>query len=377
MKVLFLSHYSGLLGSNRSLASIVCYFKRQGVDVSVLLPKRGPFFDYLQSMNIPVLKFCFFYETLYYKWNRKYLLLPMLWLYNFIAFPFLLIKIKKLNPDVIYTNSSADLYSVFFAKILRRKHIMHVREFMQEDFGARCIFGRNIKKKIISKSNLLIFISRSLADAVVGQVPEYGKVIYNGLPIPTHVGEYIPLKHNLRIGVVGNFDVSKQQHLAIEYFSQIKNVFPEMTLHLVGDKEGPYKRKLFDLVKKMHLQDSVYFEGFIAETEKIYECFDVLLMCSRSEAFGRVTIEAMLRNKPVIGFNAGGTPELISNQKTGFLFNDFKGVLSSLNFIVSDVVATQSIVENARNHAARMFDESSYSLNVFDFVRKNIMRETL
>ena len=149
MKILFISHYCGFLGSNRSLASIIMYFRDKGIDVEVLLPTRRDFYQYLKNEGIKTYSFFFIFESLYVKKNKKYLSLPILWIYDLLAFPFLLLKIWMSNPDIIYTNSTTDLFSVFIAKILRKKHIMHVREFMQEDFGGYCVLGKSIKRKII------------------------------------------------------------------------------------------------------------------------------------------------------------------------------------------------------------------------------------
>jgi glycosyltransferase involved in cell wall biosynthesis len=41
------------------------------------------------------------------------------------------------------------------------------------------------------------------------------------------------------------------------------------------------------------------------------------LMCSRDEAFGRVTIEFMLHKMPVIASNSGANPELVINRING------------------------------------------------------------
>lgn len=48
---------------------------------------------------------------------------------------------------------------------------------------------------------------------------------------------------------------------------------------------------------------------------------DVELVCSRSEAFGRVTIESMMSSNPVIGANTGGTKELIIEGLTVIYMN--------------------------------------------------------
>ena len=370
MKILFITHYSFLLGSNRSLESLVMYFKKQGVDVSVLMPSKGLFYHYLKEKGISVYAFRFFFEALYVKWNKKYLSLPLLWMYNFFAMFFLYRKIKRINPDLIYSNSSADGYSIKIAKRLGIKHVVHIREFMQEDFGAHYIWGRIIKKKKLLKSDKLIFVSKAVALSVIGSIPSNGKVIYNGVKIPAHVKRKI-IGKSFRIGIVGNIDISKQQHLLIELMPDILKKYPEATLHIVGDKNCPYKKFIKNLTKKLELQDNVVFEGFITDIDEIYSKFDILAMCSRSEAFGRVTVEAMLRNKPVIGYDSGGTSELIENGITGFKFSTKEDFIFALSEIVEKPSLQEKIIENAQKFAERHFSEQIYCKNVFNFILNN------
>ena len=47
---------------------------------------------------------------------------------------------------------------------------------------------------------------------------------------------------------------------------------------------------------------------------------NVVLMCSDSEAFGRVTVEALKSGRPVVGTRSGGTTESISDGVNGLLF---------------------------------------------------------
>lgn len=46
------------------------------------------------------------------------------------------------------------------------------------------------------------------------------------------------------------------------------------------------------------------------------------LVCSSSEAFGRVTLESMLSGLPVIGADTAGTGELIINGMNGLLYKN-------------------------------------------------------
>ena len=371
MKILFISHYSFLYGSNRSLDSLIDFFISKGSDVEILLPSKGKFFEYLKGKGVKVHTLLFFYEVMYVKWNKKYLALPILWLYNLIVFPLLLWKVKRIAPDVIYTNSSVDAYSIFIAKILGCKHVYHVREFLEEDFGSHFIFGKRMKKKLILWSDKIIFVSKAVAKSVVGNVPKHGRVIYNGLPSANEIKEIGEFTSSLRLGVVGNIDISKQQHIAIEYMKTIHKKYPHITLHIIGDKECPYKYNIQKLVQQLKLENNVVFEGFIGNIEDIYNKFDVLLMCSRAEAFGRVTVEAMLRNIPVIGFDSGGTSELIDDGVTGFKFKTVDDVMETLNILINNKEKSQSIINNARLSAINQYSEELYVNNVYKFVNDN------
>jgi glycosyltransferase involved in cell wall biosynthesis len=48
---------------------------------------------------------------------------------------------------------------------------------------------------------------------------------------------------------------------------------------------------------------------------------DIVLVCSRSEAFGRVTIEGMFSGRPVIGARSAATAELIKDGVNGLLYD--------------------------------------------------------
>ena len=110
------------------------------------------------------------------------------------------------------------------------------------------------------------------------------------------------------------------------------------------------------------------FEGFVGNVEDIYRKLDVLLMCSRAEAFGRVTIEAMLRKVPVIGFDSGGTSELIEDGVTGFKFKNYSEVENALGVLITKPQESQRIINKAYETAKDKFSEERYTANVYDFI---------
>ena len=76
----------------------------------------------------------------------------------------------------------------------------------------------------------------------------------------------------------------------------------------------------------------------------------MVLMCSRSEAFGRVTVEALKSGRPVVGTRSGGTTELISEGVNGLLFapGDAEGLANALRHLATEPGLLAMLSENAR-----------------------------
>lgn len=70
-------------------------------------------------------------------------------------------------------------------------------------------------------------------------------------------------------------------------------------------------------------QEGVTFAGPL-ETGKLAEFYrqiDLLVVCSRSESFGKVSVEAQACGTPVVAYSTGGIPETIIDGATGRLVN--------------------------------------------------------
>lgn len=81
-----------------------------------------------------------------------------------------------------------------------------------------------------------------------------------------------------------------------------------------------YLEQLKEMVKSDNLEPYVKFIDFRANPYPVVNQADIVLVCSRMEAFGRVTLEAMLLKKPVIGTNTGGTVEQVTEGFNGLLY---------------------------------------------------------
>ncbi len=372
MRVQFITNYSQLYGANRSMFAILQYFKRKGHDVSLLLPSKGSFANKLEEEGVDYDIVPYYGGFLYLKPIIKHLLVPILGILNLFMFPLILLKIRKNNPDIIYSNSSLENLGFFVSKILRKRHIQHVREFMSVDYNSYFIFGRKAKQRFFSWSDGVIFVSNSVKDYIqVNPDLKWNyKVIYNGIRIP--YSALPPVNHEknrLIFGLVGIFDEAKGQGQAVKYFSKIQKEYLNAELHLFGDKECSYKNQVLELINKLGLKDKVIIRGFVDNPKEIYDNIDILVMFSRSEGFGRVTAEAMSYGVPVVGFDNAGTSELIQDRRSGCLFSDFNSFKDSVHYLANSEENYNTIREAAFERVRTNFNEDVYVNKVEKFVR--------
>lgn len=125
------------------------------------------------------------------------------------------------------------------------------------------------------------------------------------------------------IGMVGRIEKLKGQETVLRACSKLVGEIPELTIVFVGDETvgmtGEVDR-LNRLAGELSPDLRVIFTGYRYPPGAIVPAFDLSVLASRKETFGRVVIEAQALGVPVIGTDAGGVPEIISDGENGLLF---------------------------------------------------------
>lgn len=89
-------------------------------------------------------------------------------------------------------------------------------------------------------------------------------------------------------------------------------------LHVVG--EGPLKKELEVQSNSLSDEEYVFFHGYREDIPSIMAAVDVLVLPSYREGTPRVITEARASGLPVIATDIAGIPEMIEDQRTGYLF---------------------------------------------------------
>lgn len=133
-------------------------------------------------------------------------------------------------------------------------------------------------------------------------------VIPNAIDITTVLPKIIGLKKEKKqIGFLGRFAPIKNLDILLKAWAEAGKNNPNWELVLIGDGDINYKNQLIQLAEKLNIKN-ICVKGFLSglEKEKALQSLDYLVLPSKSENFGMVVPEALIREIPVIASN--GTP---------------------------------------------------------------------
>jgi glycosyltransferase involved in cell wall biosynthesis len=329
MRIAFLTHYTELYGANQSLLNLIDGLSRYGHTAAVICPDRGDLLDALARRGVDA-------DVLPFAWWSTPHPTPRgaakRFLSNLRRLPNMVEQLTQWQTELIYSNSSVFCVGALAAARLGLPHVWHVREFGDRDYDLSPDAGKSVFRHALLTADATLFVSRALKRALLGRRnPESAHVIYNGVATEAAFDERRRLAESLRgrrqpftFVLVGRFRESKGQDIAIQAFAQAAQRHPDVRMLLLGGAghtgDQSYFEKCRELVQTLHLSERVAFWGYVPDPERAYLAADAALMCSHNEAMGRVTVEAMSACRPVIGFDSGGTPELIENGRTGLLY---------------------------------------------------------
>lgn len=131
------------------------------------------------------------------------------------------------------------------------------------------------------------------------------------------------LKSNKRILLtVGRLGKEKSIDLLVRAFKLASDHDENLIFVIVGD--GPEKKTLRSLGKKLGINDRIYFLGNInaKDMPKIYKDADVFLFASTTETQGLVILEAMASRVPVIAVADPAVEEIIKDKINGIISSE-------------------------------------------------------
>ncbi len=185
---------------------------------------------------------------------------------------------------------------------------------------------RNTVRYGINKSTITTTVSESLRQETLELIgPERDLLtIYNFIdeekyhPVePGTLKSELGIRQNEKVIIhISNFRDVKRIPDIIESF---RLVVQELGAKLLLVGEGPKKKAMEDLVRKLGLQEHVIFTGKRDDLPELLAISDIMFLLSEKEAFGLVLLEAFACGVPSVATAIGGIPEVVEDGVNGFL----------------------------------------------------------
>jgi glycosyltransferase involved in cell wall biosynthesis len=232
------------------------------------------------------------------------------------------------NVDLIYTNTAVVPLGGMLSWYCKIPHLWHIREFVEEASGFQFDYPRKLSGFLVGRwSKSVVFNSLAVKNKFSKYLkPGQGTVVYNGVvdgdEQPGRFSEEKNIQQGtIRICIVGAISEAKGLDVAIAALKLLsEKVKQNVSLHVFGDGLPAEIEKMKSLADRLQISENVIWEGYCSDVTNIFAQSDICWVSSRSEAFGRVVVEAMAHGVPVVAGNTGGIPEIVSDGETGCLF---------------------------------------------------------
>jgi len=215
----------------------------------------------------------------------------------------------------------------------------------------------------------VLCVSRAIRDEMeirAGILADRLHVVHNGIDLEafSRPAEAAGLRAGkLRVLVAGSLVEHKGVDTAIEAMHVLRQSgrLQDTELRIAGSGHPGYERKLRGMTREFGLEGVIHFLGQVERTAmpELLRQADVFVLPSKwDEPLARSIQEAMAMGLVVIGTATGGTPELLVDNETGFLFQP--GAASELADRIAGIrrnpALCQAVVSRGRKQVIEKFD---------------------
>lgn len=274
--------------------------------------------------------------------------------------------------DLIHSNSSREDLGALIAGKHNIPLIWHIREFGDRDY--KCYsYRKNYINFMNQNASRFIAVSDAVKEHWVKKGISSEKIdrIYNGISqqsILSKTEEEAGRKRkNTKMVMVGNVSTTKGQVWAIEATRRLHEEGLEVTLDIFGDGTRSYKKKLIRKIREYDIEHLVKFRDYQKDVGQYLFQYDIGLMCSQDEGFGRVTVEYMMAGLCVIASNTGANPELIENGVSGLLYQygDTASLVQAIRRCIENPKLRCQLSEHGRMRANAEFTAAQNAMQIY------------
>ncbi len=271
------------------------------------------------------------------------------------AFKQLLEVIREVKPDILHTHTfKAGYIGRIKTKEINRAagkqvkfvHTFHGHLFDDPEFsGLKSLIITSFERRFAMRTDAIVTVgaqvAKELLEREIGQ-PEQFTNIPPGVE-PLKIPKSKP-RTKITIGWIARVTGVKNPLRALE----IAKLFPDAQFLIAGGGD------MLDQVKAQAPRNTKVLDW--TDASKLFAASDVILSTSENEGMPIALIEAQLAGKPVVATNVGGVPEVVLNNKTGFVTRkNTEDLAKALEKLINSKPLRTAQGKAAKAHAAKAF----------------------
>lgn len=370
MRMAFANHTADIAGAERSMLNIVQVIAERGHEVHVWLPGPGPLVDRLAGIGARLHR-----QPSHWWMSRRgsgvvgaiRLAQAALDTVGFAA------QLSRVRPDVLVINTSVTPAPLLAGALLRIPTITIVRESLRTNPTLRSLLPKStIIAALAHWSTQVVTISRYVAEQL-DPWPSTAPV-----PIVRHPGVSTdPLPKiarsegdtTIRFLLLGSIGGDKGQLEAVGAAAAAIDGGADLRLDMYGDGVPSELAALRAAIASSGHADRVRLHAPVGDIRPLLARADALVMASRNEGYGRVTVEALQAGVPVVGYDAGATTEILQDGGGLLVAADESALGDALGEISTDATLLEQLT-TAAVEAGRRLQRTSSSGELADVIER-------
>lgn len=282
-------------------------------------------------------------------------------------------ELKKTDFDIVISETRfflTSLLAFFYARTKKKKwvHIEHGSDFPHAgNFLVRAaaqLYDFTFGRLVLKKANRVISVSEGVREFVKKLTSrEDSRVIYRGFDlekierVATSETKRQSYENKTILTFVGRLYNSKGTAELIAAVSALENK-EALACLIIGD--GPQKKELEKKIKRLGLTDTVKLLGpkKYEEVIGLLKISDIFANPSYTEGLPTTVVEAALCGLAIVATNVGGTSEIITDEKSGYLVppQNVPALKEKLERLIGDAELRQRFGENVKKEAVDKFN---------------------
>ena len=271
--------------------------------------------------------------------------------------------IREFKPDIVHAHYASS-YGLIGALSGFHPYIISTWGSDIYNFPTYSIIYKSILKFSLSTADKILATSHALKKET--QLYTGQDVLITPFGVDTE--KFYPRKvkslfneNDIVIGTIKTLEKTYGIEFLIKAFSIVKKKYYDKPLKLLIVGRGTQRKYLENLVKELNLENDTLFTGYIEydHIEQYHNMLSIFVAPSLMESFGVSILEASACGKPVIATKVGGIPEVIENEKTGFIVESENP--DSLAYVLEKLIGNvQMRRELGNNGRKKVLEEYSW-----------------